>query len=110
MTDDAPRRSLFDVIVTAGPETVLTLSGEVDPGTAPLLQEHLERLAGEPDITRVAVDLSQITFLDSSGIRAIIAGSEALRTGSTEVVLRAPNANVRRVLEVTGLTQLLTVE
>ncbi|HWJ60905.1 MAG TPA: STAS domain-containing protein [Acidimicrobiales bacterium] len=110
MVDDAPRRSLLQIDVASGPQTTLTLAGEVDPGTAPELQDRLAQLAGDAAISSVVIDLGQITFLDSSGVRAVIAGSEALRSGGAELILRGANPNVRRVLEVTGLTQLLTVE
>lgn len=110
MTEDVPRRSLLEVIALPGPQTTLTLSGELDPATAPLLQERLTDLAADPAVSSVVVDLSQITFLDSSGIRALVTGNDALVAGAAELILRDPTPNVRRVLEVTGLTQLLTLE
>jgi anti-anti-sigma factor len=61
-------------------------------------------------VTSVVIDLSQISFLDSSGLRVLVAGNEALRARSADLVLRGPSANVRRILEVTGLTDLITIE
>jgi anti-anti-sigma factor len=108
--EDPPRRSLLEVVAQPGPQTVLTLNGELDPGTAPTLRTHLTDLAADDAVSSVVVDLSQITFLDSSGIRALVTGGEALRARSAELILRAPAPNVRRVLEVTGLSQLVTLE
>ena len=102
--------SLLEIVALPGPQTTLSLAGELDPGTAPVLQERIAELAGDPAVTSVVVDLSQISFLDSSGVRVLVAGGEALRRRSAELVLRGPTANVRRILEVTGLTELLTVE
>lgn len=110
MPDDAPRPSLLDIETHPGPDAVLALVGELDPGTAPLLQAQLLELAADAAVASVTIDLAGISFLDSSGVRAIVAGSEALRARTGRLVLRSPNPNVQRVLEVTGLDQLVTVE
>ena len=110
MPEDAPRSSLLQVIEQPGPAAALALVGELDPGTAPILQAKLQELAADPAVASVTVDLAQITFLDSSGVRAIVTGGEALRSRGAALALTAPNPNVRRVLEVTGLAQLVTVD
>lgn len=110
MPEVPPRRSLLEIVALPGPQTTLTLVGELDPGTAPILDERLTELAADAAVTSVVVDLSQITFLDSSGVRALVAGNHALTSRSAELVLRGPSPNVRRVLEITGLTQLLTMD
>lgn len=110
MSEVPPRRSLLEVITQPGPQTTVTLVGELDPATAPDLQAELSGLAGDATVTAVTLDLGRITFLDSSGVRALLAGSEGLRARGAALVLRDPNPNVRRVLEVTGLAELISVE
>ena len=110
MPDDARRRSLLEVVALPGPQTTLSLAGELDPATAPALQARLTELVADPAVTSVVVDLARIAFLDSSGLRVLVAASEALRARSSELVLRAPTADVRRVLDATGLTERITVE
>jgi anti-anti-sigma factor len=78
---------------------VISVAGEVDMVTAPELAECLQ----EHPATNVVVDLSRVTFLDSSGITALVHGyNELQRTGHT---LRTTNEHeiVLRVLEITGL-------
>jgi anti-anti-sigma factor len=108
--DDAPRRSLLEIVALPGPQTTVSLAGELDPATAPDLQARLLELAADPAVNRVVIDLAQISFLDSAGLRVLVSANEALRSRSAELVLRGPSANVRRVLEVTGLTDLISVE
>jgi len=108
--EDAPRRSLLDVVALPGPQTTLALAGELDPGTAPDLQARIDDLVADVAVTRVVLDLAQVSFLDSSGLRVLVAANEALRARTAELVLRGPDPNVRRVLEVTGLTDLITIE
>ena len=110
MPDDALRRSLLEVDALPGPQTTLILGGELDPATAPVLEGRLDELAADPAVTSVVLDLGGISFLDSSGLRVLVAANERLRNQSSELVLRSPSANIRRVLEVTGLTELITVE
>ena len=110
MPDEAPRRSLLEVATRPGPETTLVLAGELDPATAPVLDARLQELTADPGVTRVVLDLTQVTFLDSSGLRTLVAANEALHARSVVLVLQAPSPNIRRVLEVTGLTELIAVE
>jgi anti-sigma B factor antagonist len=78
---------------------VFTLSGELDVTTADGLAD---RLTGPPGAL-VVLDLSGLTFMDSSGIGAIHAARRlTIKNGGTLVVSR-PSAQVHRVLEITGL-------
>jgi anti-sigma B factor antagonist len=80
----------------------LTLRGELDLASAGVLAARLERLQSAPG--RVRLDLSQLAFIDSSGIGAIVAAIRADRDLEIEDQL-APS--VRRVLQVTGVDTFL---
>jgi anti-anti-sigma factor len=108
--EDAPRRSLLEIVSLPGPQTTVSLAGELDPATAPDLSSRLLELAADPGVTSVVIDLAQVSFLDSAGLRVLVSANEALRARSADLVLRGPSPNVRRVLEVTGLTDLIAVE
>jgi anti-anti-sigma factor len=78
---------------------IFTLSGELDASTSGGL---LEKLQGPPG-SSVVVDLSELTFMDSSGLGAIhVARRRAVKDGGTLVVCR-PQPIVLRVLQLTGL-------
>ncbi len=78
---------------------VFVLRGELDASTCPGL---IECLTG-PSGCLVVVDLSQLTFIDSSGLGALHAAKQrAIKNGGTLVVSR-PSPMVHRVLEITGL-------
>jgi anti-anti-sigma factor len=79
-------------------EGIMWLSGELDMANA---DSFLERTMGHLDGQPAAVlDLSALEFLDSSGIRAILRIAKVRTDG---VVLRNPQPNVRKVLEVAGI-------
>jgi anti-sigma B factor antagonist len=75
------------------------LEGELDLATAPLLTEALLDFASERE---VHLDLALLTFLDSSGLHAIIALARS-QDGDRSVVLLNPSAAVLRILEITGI-------
>ncbi len=82
------------------------IAGEVDMATAPQVTDAVRTaLSARPG--EVHLDMTAVTFLDSSGIRTLLqAQNEAAEQG---VVLRVVNAHQRvvEVLDVTGLLDLL---
>jgi len=88
---------------------VLTISGEHDLSTAPLLRRRLDGLLEQG--TPTVVDLSPATFVDSSILGAILDGRRrAAKAAIGFAVVHADGADaVDRVLEVTGLRAELPV-
>jgi anti-sigma B factor antagonist len=88
--------------------TRVRLSGELDIATAGRAEDELRRAeAGEPDV--LAVDLAGLTFMDSTGLRLIVAAASRARAADRRlVVVRGPDP-VHRVLELTGLDGRLEV-
>jgi anti-sigma B factor antagonist len=88
--------------------TVVRLEGELDAYSAPALVACLDDLAhqGTPALV---VDLSHVSFVDSTGLGTLVAGYNAAveRGGTFELVACDPR--VVRVLEMTSLDQLFTV-
>jgi anti-sigma B factor antagonist len=84
------------------------LLGELDMSTAPQLRDELLRLAsdGAKDVT---VDLSQLQFMDSTGLSVLITGLKRLREKGGDMALRSPTPSTRRVLEITGLTEVFAI-
>jgi anti-sigma B factor antagonist len=84
----------------------VTLVGELDIAVADGVEERLRRLpeAGR----RVRLDLSQLDFIDSSGVRAIVLGLKHARQGGQELeVDRQISPTVQRMIEIMGIgTQL----
>ena len=92
-----------------GNEAVLTLTGELDPHTAPLLAEELDGLESE-GVTAVVLVLSNLGFIDSSGLRVLIAADRDITERGGTLTLRSPSETVRRLLEITGLNDHLTTD
>jgi anti-sigma B factor antagonist len=80
----------------------VTLIGELDIAVADGVEDRLRRLrdAGR----RVRLDLSQLDFIDSSGVRAIVLGLKYARQGGHELdVDRQISPTVRRMIDIMGI-------
>lgn len=82
---------------------VVTLRGELDLTTVPVLSACLAEVAVESP-ARLVFDLAALTFADCAGARVIACTGSILPPGSA-VILRSPAPSVRRVLELTGLAE-----
>lgn len=84
----------------SGDAAVLHLHGELDVATTAQLEQAIAAaVAGQPRI--VIVDLSSLEFMDSTGLRAVIAANDdALRTAHEFALIQGPQ-QVQRLLELT---------
>jgi anti-sigma B factor antagonist len=82
---------------------LLTLSGELDVVSVPTVLEHVPALVA--DAAAVVVDLRDVTFLDSSGVRFLHRLAHTGATSGTGVRVVAPSGSrARRVLDIVGMT------
>jgi anti-sigma B factor antagonist len=93
--------------IAASADTVtIELEGELDLANCEALREVLREVTSRKP-GQVVVDLAQLSFLDSSGIRCLIGAVQDAAGGETGFVVRQPQAAVRRVMEVCGVDELL---
>jgi anti-sigma B factor antagonist len=85
---------------------VVKLLGELDLSTTPQLEACLEGLGG--DGTDVRLDLSGLSFCDSSGISAMVTASKRVSKRGGHLSIASPQPAVRSVLEITGLLDYLS--
>jgi anti-sigma B factor antagonist len=88
-------RDLRDV----GGVHLVTLKGELDMATAEGLAAWLVTVSG----SAVVVDLSNLTFMDSSGISALVMARNRMIQDGNDLILTRPQPMVQRALEVVGL-------
>jgi anti-anti-sigma factor len=87
-------------------QVTVSLKGELDLSSVGKVEEELRRVeADEPSL--LILDLSQLSFLDSTGLRAVVTADERAReNGRRLVVVRGPVA-VQRVFSITRLEERL---
>lgn len=87
---------------------LVELSGEVDMSTVPLMHEYLEELL--PRLRAgLVLDLTLVTFLDSSGLAFLCAADRRVKAHGGRLVVYAPTRRIRRLFEISGLTPILEI-
>jgi anti-sigma B factor antagonist len=103
MLGPEPPRFEIATVAAAPPMVHMTVSGEVDLATAPVLLSALLKAIEEHHPRTLELDLAQVTFLDAQGVSALLRAHHAARAVSSAVRLVRPQRHVRRVLELTGV-------
>ncbi len=85
---------------------LVSVTGAIDMATAPTLAETLVQF---PDGS-VTVDLAEVTFIDASGLRALIAAQRHIGRRQGRLFVRSVNPSTRKLFETTGLTALLCTD
>ena len=85
----------------------ISLEGRLDTTTASQLEEELkDSLSG---VTRLVLDMSKLEYISSAGLRVLLSAQKVMNTQS-EMKLLHVNDVVMEIFEVTGFTDILTIE
>lgn len=106
--EQPPARFACDVETIDG-GALLVLSGELDLSSAPMLRTCLRTLT-DAGAQCLVIDVGGLRFVDASGIRAIAAEARRVRSRNGTVIVRSPRPWTRRLFDVLGATQLVTLE
>jgi anti-anti-sigma factor len=87
---------------------LVLLSGELDASTAGQLYEQLAELTRD-GVVHVDLDLSGLEFMDSTGLSVVVAEHKRTNASGGELMILSPQSQVRRLLEITGLTGILQI-
>jgi anti-sigma B factor antagonist len=88
---------------------VLQLSGELDLGTVTMFVAALDELL-DGDPVQIEVDMSELTFIDSSGVGAYVTAFRRAQAKGSRLKVGDRSALVQRVLELSGVEDALAQE
>jgi anti-sigma B factor antagonist len=88
---------------------VVMPSGEIDALSAPALGSRLLSLVADEGKTEIVVDLSKVTFMDSTGIGVLLNALRSLASRGGRMVLVCPSERVFRPFQITGLVNKLQI-
>ncbi|MCB0964591.1 MAG: STAS domain-containing protein [Acidimicrobiales bacterium] len=88
---------------------LLSLDGEIDLSSAHLLVDSID-LAIEAGARRIVLDFSGVTFVNSTGLGAMVAATKRLRAEGGDLVLRRFRGIPASALATTGLDRFFTIE
>jgi anti-sigma B factor antagonist len=90
-----------------GSVVVVAAQGELDLAGAAILEAELERLAEDPELGTVVLDLRGLEFMDSSGLRLIVLADMRAREADRRLALIRGPDTVHRVFEITRMSERL---
>ncbi len=88
-------------------EGTIVVRGELDISAGPILDNALRDTANAGALT---LDLTDVTFIDSSGLRSLLNASRRANEGGGVAVLRGVGPEVQRLLEITGTCERFLIE
>ncbi|WP_033825600.1 STAS domain-containing protein [Kitasatospora sp. MBT63] len=98
----------IDIAATRGHTTALTAAGELDLMTAPALYRRVQESFGGRGA--VLLELSGLTFCDSSGLNSLIRLRRRAQETDGRLVLVAPSPQMARLLTVTGVGEIFEIQ
>ena len=93
---------------TAGATVRLALTGELDIAGAARVEQELERIEREQPAT-IVLDLRQLAFMDSTGLRVIVAADGRAREQGRRLAIVRGSDTVQRIIEMTRLDERLEI-
>ncbi|MFL5893536.1 MAG: STAS domain-containing protein [Thermoleophilaceae bacterium] len=106
---DSPGWQPFSVTVsTDGASGRVILKGELDLSGAPRVDQALQQAEDLP-VSLVVLDLSQLTFIDSSGLEVMLRAARRAQDRGGRLVVARPSVQVRKLLEMTAIDQALDI-
>lgn len=90
-----------------GARLTLALEGRLDTTTAPQLEAQLEREL--PGTQELALDFGGLEYISSAGLRVLLMAQKAMNRQGSMVLLNV-NDTVNEVFEITGFSDILTIE
>jgi anti-sigma B factor antagonist len=97
----------FDAFLTSSDGTAtISLAGELDATTAPVLRSLIDRV-GDDHADRLVLAMRDLTYMSSAGIRCLVFAHQAVTPG-TEIVLLDVQPDVAEVIRLAGLDRAVT--
>jgi anti-sigma B factor antagonist len=96
----------FQTTVT-GDTAVIALSGELDVAGASLLEREIERIVADHDATGLVLDLSELEFMDSTGLRMMVLADQRARAENRSLTIVRGRPEVQRVFTITRMEERL---
>ena len=87
----------------SGRQSVISPRGELDLATAPKVLAAVEDAITDARTEAIVIDLSSVTFMDSSGVKCVVAAANALRERDGHVAVCNASAPIARLLTMLGI-------
>ena len=93
-----------------GDSLIVSIGGEIDHHSAVWVRTEIDEKIMRYRPSRTVMDLSGISFMDSSGIGLIMGRHTRMQAVGGLLVVREPNERIMKIFELAGLTRIVSVE
>ncbi len=90
-----------------GTKLVVALEGRLDTTTAPQLETEFKRSIA--DVTELVLDFAKLEYLSSAGLRVLLSAQKVMNKQGS-MVIKNVNETIAEVFEITGFSEILTIE
>ena len=90
-----------------GSKVTFALSDRLDTTTAPLLEQEIK--SSLDGVTELILDLEELAYISSAGLRVLLS-AQKIMNNQGEMIVRNANETVMEIFEVTGFSDILTIE
>ncbi len=90
-----------------GRTLMISPSGRLDTVSSPQLDEELKASIG--DVTELILDLSNLEYMSSAGLRVLLSTQKTMNKQG-KMIVRNVNPTIMEIFEITGFTDILTIE
>ncbi len=87
---------------------VVALSGDVDSFTSKQLQKAIVELVQTGKLQMI-INVAKVHYIDSSGLGTLIGGLRRVNAQNGRIAVAGPNSKIQKVLNITGLSKLITL-
>ena len=88
---------------------VIDLSGQVDLFSSPKMRIAILEAVNSKQVSRVAINMSQVSYIDSSGVASLVEGLQLARSRSCRLILFGLQQGAREVLELARLDKIFDI-
>ena len=86
----------------------ILLSGELDEYTASSVRKNLDTLLDtQKGFVQIVIDLSELTFMDSTGVGVLIGRYKKMRESNKPIFITNPSRNAERIFKMSGLYDIM---
>jgi anti-sigma B factor antagonist len=91
----------------AGSNLTVSLEGRLDTTTAPQLEEELK--SSLDGVTDLVIDIKDTQYISSAGLRVLLSAQKTMNKQG-KMVVKNPSEEVKEIFDVTGFSDILTIE
>lgn len=89
--------------------TCLRVEGRLDAGAAPVFEKALISAIKE-DSSKLIVNLSELAYISSAGLRALLVGAKEIKSKGGKMILACPNESVKKVFDISGFSSIFDLQ